>query len=533
MWATLVTPFRTRLRRRHLRRSLALRRAWQQVMDGPDPDAVTRRVSQLSLVRISIPRGLLRLSGLEPRLDAAVETTVRQVLLIGLYAKLQPGLMLLATGRSAGLPIPAEWRAHLRAQGIAVDPTGSAIAHAWEGLLGLARGARRILRSLRQPPDALSRIAHVQPYDVAVQLPASFLRPMPADPATSFRSWLQREAPAGGVWLHCDVPTAASQTDRIIASPLPRLPNPHARLSFTLCALRLSLGAAAGILIGRPELACILPETILLAHAKCLEPKSLARTYIFENSRWFLRPLFTRWARLEAGSSAVLAFYSTNNDEALRLGPTSREACFIPGYQSMDWDGYVVWDQHQAALVRAWGHDHADIRIAGPIPLTDSITSLPDIPVRSLAVFDVAPFGPARLAAMGLVPEYYRDGIAAQFIDDLRELSSSLGLTLVLKQKRERKRIGPPRYEAAVRRLLEAPNAIVLDPQISAARVTTLCAATLSMPFSSPAVIAAHQGKPAAFYDPTGRLIASHRQSHGLPVIAGRDALQTWLGKVF
>ncbi|MCZ8334430.1 MAG: polysaccharide biosynthesis PFTS motif protein [Rhodobacteraceae bacterium] len=530
MRAILSNSFRPWLRRRHLRRTLALRRAWKEAMDGPDPDAASRLAADLSLVPLPLPIWLFRLSGLPPSLDSGVETALRQTLLTQLYPQIMPGLLLLATDRPAALPIPAGWRAALRNRNLPLRCRASSLACATMAVTGLARGIRQIIRTLLSASTGRLRKAPDAPYDVAVQLPASFLRPGPRNADTVFVDWLLRDAPEGGLWLHSDTPAAAGPGRDLVASPLPDFPGLRARAAFGLAAARLTLGAMAGLVLARPEPALLLPETALLAHAQAVGHESLARRYIFENSRWFLRPLFTRWATAAAGSSAVLAFYSTNTDECLRLRPSTRPPSFIPGYQSMDWDRYRVWDDDQADLLAAWGHDPSRAEVMGPIPLTDSETPLPALPGRSLAVFDVAPFSPARLAVMGLVPEYYRDAIAAQFLDDLREEAQSAGMTLILKQKRERKQMGPPRYEAAVRRLIDAPHSVVLDPQISAARVTAACTATISMPFSSPSLIAAHHGRPAAFYDPTSRLIASLRQTHGLPIIYGRTALRQWLG---
>lgn len=526
----LSFSFRPWLRRRHLRRTFALRRAWQEVIDGADPDAASRLAAELSLVRLPLPIWLFRLSGLPASLDTGVETALRQTLLTQLYPQLLPGLLLLATGRPAALPIPPGWRALLIARGLPLRTRTSALACGTMAVTGLARGIRQILRTLRSASTGRLRKAPDAPYDVAAQLPASFLRPHPRNADTMFVDWLLRDAPAGGLWIHSDTPAATAPGRDLVAAPLPNFPSLRARAAFGLAAARLTLGAVAGLLLGRTEPALLLPETVLLAHARAVGPRRLARRYIFENSRWFLRPLFTRWAATEAGSQAVLAFYSTNTDECLRLRPSTRPPSFIPGYQSMDWDRYGVWDDDQADLLAAWGHDRSKAEVMGPIPLTDSETPLPAFPGPSLAVFDVAPFSPARLAVMGLVPEYYRDAIAAQFLDDLREEAQSAGITLILKQKRERKKIGPPRYEAAVRRLIDAPHSVILDPQISAARVTAACTATISMPFSSPSLIAARDGRPAAFYDPTSRLIASPRQTHGLPMIYGRSALRQWLG---
>ena len=529
MRAILSHSFRSWLRRRHLRRSLALRRAWQEVMDGPDPDAASRLAAELSLVRLHLPCWLFRLSGLPQSLDNGLETALRQTLLTQLYHQIMPGLLLLATGRPAALPIPGGWRAPLAARGLPLRHRASAVACGAMAVTGLARGIRQVSRTLLSASTGRLRKAPDAPYDVAVQLPASFLRPHPWNADTIFVDWLLRDAPAGGFWLHSNTPAAAGPGRDIVASPLPDFPGLRARAAFGFAAARLTLVAMIGLLLARPEPALLLPESVLVAHAQAVGPHRLARRYVFENSRWFLRPLFTRWAASSAGSEAVLAFYSANNDECLRLRPSTRPPSFIPGYQSMDWDRYLVWDDAHADLIAAWGHDRDRAEVMGPIPLTDSETPLPAIPSPSLAVFDVAPFSPARLAAMGLVPEYYRDAIAAQFLEDLREEAQSAGIGLVLKQKRERKQMGPPRYESAVRRMIDAPHAIVLDPQISAGRVIAACTATISMPFSSPSLIAARDGRPAAFYDPTARLIASRRQTHGLPMIYGRAALRQWL----
>lgn len=532
IWSILANSFQHTMRRRHLRRSMALRRAWQEVIEGPDPDSASRLAAEISLIRLRIPRWLFRLSGVPASLDEGVETTLRQTLLTLLYPEILPGLLLLVSNRPAALPIPCGWRKTLRSRDLPLRSLPSSLAYGFIAVTGLARGIKQIFQTIHLASIGRLPKAPDAPYDVAVQLPASFLRPLPQNADTVFVDWLLRSAPEGGLWLHSGTRAPADAGRELVASPLPDFPNLRAIAAFVLLAARATLGAVIGLLVARPEPALLLQETVLLAHAQTVGTKRLARHYIFENSRWFLRPLFTRWAAAEADSKAFLAFYSTNTDECLRLNPSIRAPSFIPGYQSMDWDRYSVWDEYQADLLVAWGHDRGAAEVMGPIPLTDCISPVPTIEGPSLAVFDVAPFGPARLAAMGLVPEYYQDAIAAQFLDDLREEAHVAGVVLILKQKRALKRMGPPLYEAAVQRIVDADQTVVLDPQISAFRVTAACTATISMPFSSPSLIAVGAGKLAAFYDPTSRLIASKRQTHGLPMISGRIALRQWLEQV-
>lgn len=525
----MLKGLRTYFRRRQIRRYFALSRAWQQIVESSDPDAISRLAGEIAMVPLHVPNWLFRLSGVPSNLEPDLERALRQTLLTHLYTHIMPGLLLLKTERPTALPVPAEWRAALRVRGVSVNSSACSLLLGKMAVIGLGRGALLFIRTLFFASTGRLARAPDFPYDVAVQLPASFLASSRSDANTVFVDWLSEQAHSGGFWVHGAAPVTAGHARAFVNAPLPDFPSLGSRVSFGVSAARLFLGAIFGLLLARPEPALLLSETVLVAHARSVGAARLARNYIFENSRWFLRPLFTRWAAIEAKSEAVLAFYSTNADECLRLLPSGRAPCFIPGYQSMDWDRYWVWDEYQAELLVAWGHERSKATIKGPIPLTDSEDRLPSIKVPSLAVFDVAPFSTTRLAAMGLVSEYYRDSIAAQFLDDLREEAEAAGITLVLKQKRTRKNIGPSAYEAAVRRLLEAPNTIVLDPEISAVRVTAACTATVSMPFSSPSLFAARDGRPAAFYDPTSRLIASQRQTHGLPIIHGSTALRQWL----
>lgn len=508
---------------------VALRRAWAETIDGPDPDAVARLASELSQIRVPMPRFLLRLAGVPRDMDDESELCLRQILLTNLYTMIQPGLLLMSNGRAAAMPVPGAWRSALRGRGLPLRGVWSAIKLWQLALRGFARGLFRLFRTFREASAGALRHPPAEGYSVALDTPESFLRPMPRNPETVYLDWLAVADGSSELWVHFAGEPVASDGRLTVSSPLPAFPNVRSRLAFACWSARAVLAAALGLVAGRGELALLLHDLVLLAHARSVGSGAMARRYLAENSRWFIRPLFTRWAARQGRSESVLVFYSTNMDACIRLAPDPAAPTFLPGYQIMDWDSYWVWDDHQADLVAAWGHDRNRARIVGPIPLADNDAQLPDLPGWSVAVFDVAPFKPVRLALMGLVPAYYRDTISARFLDDIREAAATAGATLVLKQKRTRRNRGPARYEAAIERMLAAPHVVVLDPQTSAVRVAAACDATLSMPFSSPALIAAAAGKPAAFYDPTGRLIASDRQRHGLPVVFGPSELGQWL----
>lgn len=519
-----------RIRKRHqLHRSLRLRRAWQKILKSDDPDQVTRLAGQMLKRPLALPLGLARLAGVPPSLLPAAERCVRQVLAERLYAGLQPDLMLALAGNRTGISAPRPWRIWLRAQGLNIHPAQSALQHSKLILWSWMRGLRCMWTTSKANYSGALPQAPSGPYDLFLNLPNSMFPQHSAKPESHFMAWLAARDTDVPLWLQTPL-KAEEGTDWVtLPAPLPAFPGLKAYLYFLLLSVRAVTVSLCAALLGQGGLALILNDLIRLAHARAIGPKRLARRYVAENSRWFYRPLFTEWAHHTAKSESILLFYATNMDSVLQLAPNPCPPCFLPGYETMSWDGYMVWDTAQAELVAAWGKDPAQVSVVGPVPLGDIDAPLPPLPARSIAVFDVSPHRPAYLAQIGLVPAYYVDEIAARFLTDLLAAAKANGAHLVLKQKRAQGAHLPPHYRLALNALLADPDVHVLDPGYGASRVVAACAATISMPFSSPSLFAREQGLSAAFYDPTERLIATDRQSHGLPTLHGFTALNDWM----
>ncbi len=512
-----------------LRRSLRLRRAWTKILKSDDPDQVTRLAGQMLQRPLALPRGFARLAGVPQSLLPAAERCVRQVLAERLYADLQPDLMLALAGKRTGIPVPRPWRIWLRAQGLNIHTTQSILQHSKLILWSWIRGVRCVwttskatyLGALPQAPNG--------PYDLFLNLPNSMFPQHSAKPESQVVAWLAARDTDVPLWLQTPLKPKEGTNWVMLPTPLPAFPGPKAYIYFLVLSARAVIVSLCAALLGQGGLALILNDLIRLAHARAIGPTRLARRYVAENSRWFYRPLFSEWAQQSAKSESILLFYATNMDSVLQLAPNPCPPCFLPGYEMMSWDGYMVWDTAQGVLVAAWGKDPAQVSIVGPVPLGDIDAPLPLLPARSIAVFDVSPHRPAYLAQIGLVPAYYLDEIAARFLTDLLAAAKANGAHLVLKQKRAQGSHLPPQYRLALNALLADPDVHVLDPGYSASRVVAACAATISMPFSSPSLFAHELGLPTAFYDPTGPLIATDRQTHGLPTLHGFTALNDWM----
>ena len=371
------------------------------------------------------------------------------------------------------------------------------------------------------------------PYHVLMTLPPSLLSRGGNGARESLVGWFADRAAGDSVWIETAVADASLPANCVtVDTALPGLAG-RGYLHFALGAARAFCAAVVGVLVGRPELMLLLRDLVQLAHARAVGATSLARSYTAENSQWIHRPLYTVWAEHVGGSRAQLMFYATNMDQSIRYGDRHGAPTFLPGYSIMSWSDYLAWDSFHADLVRAWGHDKSRVSIVGTVPLTDSGTAIPPLPARSVALFDVTPFKPARLATLGFVSPYYNAKVAIDFLRQCEDAVRSVGGTLVLKQKRDIGKHAHTAYRLETERLKASPGVVILDPGISAGRLVEVCDAVVSMPFSSPGLFGQEAGIPSALFDPTAVIIASERQRHGLPLLRGEGALRQWLAEVF
>ena len=527
----MITAFRRLAYRQRFRRLLVLRRAWAQVLDSEDPDHVTRLASQMAKVPLALSPVLIRLLGVPKPLEHHVELCVRQYLLITiLYRYLQPGLLLAVTRRRSIMPIPSAWRRWGYRQGLSISPARSQLAFMGLSLKHWMHGALTAWRLLRPNLRGLLP-SSMADHGVFVRFPTPLL-PGPHDNAeTAFLPRYQAISGASTLWVdYQGVLPSSTPGLSTLPVPFPRLPSWGARTKFVANVIRLGLISFVALTIGRAWPALILKDLIELAYAMRLPPAALPKSYAFANSSWIHRPLFTYLAKYRGGCPSRLVFYSTNMDVCLQLVPAKAPSTFLPGYEIMTWDEYWAWDQAHADLIRAYGHDDAVIKIVGAMPRNDSGQALPDTSRPILAVFDVTPHHPARLASAGLVYAYYRDSVASAFLRDLAEVGSAAGYAVVVKQKRDVGRIAAPLYRATLRDLSQRGLLTCVDPGISAAKMAAAASIVVAYPYSSPALFRSAGRGCAAFYDPTGRLAASERQCHGLPLVRRREGLEKFLG---
>jgi polysaccharide biosynthesis PFTS motif protein len=87
-------------------------------------------------------------------------------------------------------------------------------------------------------------------------------------------------------------------------------------------------------------------------------------------------------------------------------------------------------------------------------------------------------------------------------------------------------------YNKNIKKLKDKDNYSAIEPDLDAVQLTQKTEATISMPFTSTAIIAKLNGKPSVYYDPSGLIQKDDRAAHGIPVLSNIDELEEWVKSI-
>lgn len=310
-----------------------------------------------------------------------------------------------------------------------------------------------------------------------------------------------------------------------VSTIIPPLKRFGSLVSFLIWGIGASLFATFDVVRGRWWHALLLNQAALAAQVRFQDPTQLAKDYMFHNSGWFFRPLWTYEAERH-GARIIFYFYSTNCEAFKQPGGYPP----IPyGWQAMNWPQYLVWDEYQANFVRRAVGDAANINIVGPIWFHTSSEEMPAFSGKGVAVFDVTPHRSSRYQTLGAESEFYVPETCVPFLYDIQQITEGAGYRMLWKRKRKIGSVAHPKYRLFAERLSKAENVIIVDPDISAYRVIEECELVISMPFTSTALIARELGKRSCYYDPSGLIQKDDRAAHGIEIIHGSEELSAWL----
>ncbi|MGQ0666827.1 MAG: polysaccharide biosynthesis PFTS motif protein [Nitrospiraceae bacterium] len=466
------------------------------------------------------------------------ELAIRQYLLIRVGGPNLNKALLYALGKPGSdvvHPVPPEWRQIVEQHGFKVAKIRSALA--WNGFValllayGLVLIARQLAGSVKEiiRPSfrALGRFAYFGAL-AAGNLPQPCKDGRSHDIVTWYRLWSGRVGELDTL-CHSVAGVAPSAVDGMpvipVPSAIPPLTHIGALARFIGWSAASSARAIFDLLRGRWWHALMLGEASLAATIRMHEPDSVARDYLFHNSGWIYRPLWTYEAE-KHGSRITFYFYSTNCESFKR--PDGYPALTY-GWQAMNWPHYLVWDEYQSDFIRRAVGKGSHISVVGPIWFQSSAVEMPQLNKPGVVVFDITPHRPSRYCLLGADYEFYVPATSEGFLEHIADAAHRMDAVMLWKRKRKIGNIAHPRYRHFADRLPKRGDIVLVDPDVAAVRAIEGSCAVISMPFTSTALIARELGKPSIYYDPTGQLQSDDRAAHGIPIISGPERLEAWL----
>ena len=282
----------------------------------------------------------------------------------------------------------------------------------------------------------------------------------------------------------------------------------------------------------KPVYGFLLGEVVKLKRVELARDVDLARDYLFHNSLLYYRPIWTYLAE-KKGSRVLFYFYSTHTDYFYRTyieksrvkdGPSTGTPWHL-----MSWSHYLVWDEFHVSLIKRFDRYNSIIENVGHIwfyALKE--VERRDIPENSVAVFDVLPFNASSRVVLGLSFDYYVPEVSNKFLNDIYEVLVKVDHVLIHKMKRINIKTHK-KYSHNIKKLELKTNYRKIHPYSDALQLIQKTTATISIPFTSTALIAKQEGKLSVYYDPSGLIQKDDEAAHGIPILSGINELRDWV----
>lgn len=282
------------------------------------------------------------------------------------------------------------------------------------------------------------------------------------------------------------------------------------------------------LLSGNLTYTLLIKEFPYLLQAINSKKEKLPQRIFFHNTSASFRPLWT-YTLEEKGVEVVLYFYSTNN-----IVFKSQQGKYYPelynkGY--MNWPNYMVWDSHQKDFLDyTLLKKNYNTKIVGPIAFESKRVFKKNITDKRniISIFEVNTFSDEYHAKIGHPSDYYIPPTLLQFHQDIHEvISSNQNFIGYMKRKREDHKIHKG-YLNEINNLFTKENFKQIDVNTDAESLILNSFAVISIPFTSPAIIAKHHGIPSIYYDPIGCVQPDDRGLGSIPLIQHKKNLVNW-----
>jgi polysaccharide biosynthesis PFTS motif protein len=273
----------------------------------------------------------------------------------------------------------------------------------------------------------------------------------------------------------------------------------------------------------------LLTENSVAIRMKYQNKNLVAKKYLFHNSNWIYRPIWTYQAE-KMGSSIEFYFYSVN---ILPLSTNKINGLPFYGYKSMNWPLYIVWDEYHLNYLKIITSTINNYIVFRPIIFTKQKKLHYLKKRKTIAVFDIQPVRESYYKLHGGTSmNYYSMQNCKNFISDIYLESIFLEFDIIYKRKRSIGKLLHFEYKKLISEFDKSHTFTSIDDTISLDDIFTISDAIICQPFTSVALHAKYHNKPVIYYESRDILKSENMNTHEIPFIKGVINLRNWLQSI-
>ncbi len=260
--------------------------------------------------------------------------------------------------------------------------------------------------------------------------------------------------------------------------------------------------------------------------------KNLPNKIFFDHSESIFKPLWT-YCLEKKNIKCMVFFYSTNNSPIIfEKDQADNIASLIThGWELMSWKNYLVWNEYQLNYFSKYFNINKNyFEISGPIPLESGIMINKKEKKKLISIFDVTPFKNEYYKNFGLPSCYYNFENLKNFYENLTEIIDKNFYQLIFKIKRITK--NTDQNYTKFLKSLESKGFLIYD-NASSFDLIKISTKVISLPFSSPAIIAKYYNIDTVYFDPTNKLRFLNDYkifNHDIQIL-NKEEIKNWLIK--
>jgi len=462
------------------------------------------------------------------------ELSYRQYLLLKLIGTRLNGSILsfLYNKKSITFPLPKEWRNVLESNDIKINHFLTHIVFNIFAIKQFALAFATFLKiNINNLIFLLRKKSNAKPYIYFFDLQHDCIPPMNGNFRYNiiewYLNWEGREKNITQIRHSLRIENRNYKGVEILSdSYLPRIKNLLGVFIYFYWSLTSLILSFIYLIIGFPKFAILLSEIQKAKLFELADRSEIAKDYLNNIGNMIYRPIWT-YAAVKKGAKVTLYNWAASFPDI--LAPHGYPPPGI-GETTQNWPFVIQWSPKYPEFLRTIiKNKNTQVREVPPIYFSD----IEPIEIKSIkpiiSVFDVTPQKSFFHAISATSVEYRTYLIGKQFLEDIYELSQKHGFEILWKRKRGFISNHSKAYIKFCDKFVQQPGIIEINPGSSAFYLVQQCVASISMPFTSTALVAKSFKIPSIYYDPTKRLFKSDRGAQGIPFMIGKEELESWM----